>query len=161
GTGGSGEGPGQGDGGAIFVRNGSLTATFITSSGNTVTNGDNTSGTASDLYVLSDGAGNKATATIKNSILGQNDTTTVSAFDADNVNSGTAPGLGTSDSNLVSANPASPNGLTGTITGTNPNFAAAGLADNGGPTKTIALTSNSTAAFGKAETGTGIAIDQR
>ncbi len=36
-------GVGQGDGGAVFVRNGLLKATFITSSGNTVTNGDTTS----------------------------------------------------------------------------------------------------------------------
>ncbi len=152
---------GQGYGGAVFVRNGSLEATFDTFSSNAVTNGDTTSGTASDLYVLSDGSGNQAKATVVNSILGQNGTTTVSDFYAGIFNSGTAPNLSSSGPNLVSDNPPSPNGLTGTITGGNPNFAAAGLTNNGGPTNTIALSSTSTEAIGKATAGTGITIDQR
>ena len=142
-------------------RNGSLTATFDTFSSNTVNNGDTTAGTASDLYVLSDGSGNQATATITNSILGQNGATTVSDFYAGILAPGTAPNLGSSTNNLVSDNPASPNGLTGTITGTNPNFATGMLAFNGGPTNTIALSSASTAALGQATTTTGITVDQR
>ncbi len=113
------------------------------------------------MYVLSDGSGNQATATVINSILGQNGTTAVSDFYAGIFNSGTAPNLSGSGPNLVSDNPVSPNGLTGTITGTNPNFAAAGLAFNGGPTQTIALTAASTAALGQATTTTGITVDQR
>ena len=164
--GGAGSGPqsggaGQGDGGAIFVRNGNLTATFDTFSSNKVANGDTAAGVASDLYVLSDGSGNQATATVTNSILGQNGTTTVSDFYANTYNSGTTPNLASSTNNLVSDNPLSPNGLTGTITGTNPNFATGMLAFNGGPTPTIALTSASTAALGRATTTTGIMVDQR
>ncbi len=161
GTGVGGAAVGQGEGGGVFVRNGSLKASFITSSGNTVTNGDNTNGTASDLYVLSDGSGNQATATIVNSIVGQNGTTTVSDFYAGTYDSGTAPNLGTSTNNLVSDNPASPNGLMGNITGSNPNFVTGMLAFNGGPTQSIALSSASTAALGQATTTTGITVDQR
>ena len=61
----------------------------------------------------------------------------------------------------MSDNPLSPNGLTGTITGTNPNFSTGMLAFNGGPTQTIALSSASTAALGQATTTTGIMVDQR
>ena len=152
---------GQGYGGAVFVRNGSLDATFDTFSSNAVINGDTTSGTASDLYVLSDGSGNQAKATIINSILGQNGTTTIPDFYAGTYNSGTTPNLASSTNNLVSDNPVSPNGLTGTITGTNPNFAPGGLANNGGPTETLSLTPASTEAITKAATGTGIMVDQR
>ena len=152
---------GQGYGGAFFVRNGSLNATFDTFSSNAVINGDTSAGVASDLYVLSDGSGNQATAKVINSILGQNATTAVPDFYAGTNASGTAPNLASSTNNLVSDNPASPNGLTGTITGTNPNFAPGGLANNGGPTETLSLTPASTAAITKATTGTGIMVDQR
>ena len=111
--------------------------------------------------MLSDGSGNQAMATVVNSILGQNSTTTISDFYAGTNGGGTAPNLGTSTNNLVSDNPASPNGLTGTITGTNPNFAPGGLANNGGPTETLSLSTSSTAAITKGITGTGITVDQR
>ncbi len=143
------------------MRNSSLTATFDTFSSNTVKKGDDTAGSASDIYVLSDGSANQATASITNSILGQNGTTTVSDFYAASRSGATPPNLGASGFNVVSNNPASPNGLTGTITGTNPNFASAGLTNNGGPTKTISLTPASTAAIAKAETGSGVPVDQR
>jgi hypothetical protein len=113
---------GQGYGGAVFVRNGTLTATSDTFRSNTVTNGNSTAGTASDLYVLSDSqsgigySGGTASATIVNSILGQNGTTTVSDFYASAINGAAAPGLTGSSHNLVSDDPASPNGLIGTTT---------------------------------------------
>jgi hypothetical protein len=164
-------GPGQGDGGAVFMRNGTLTATFDTFSSNAVTNGDQSAGTGSDIYVLSDrgdggnntrlGSGN-ATATIVNSILGQNATTTVSDFYANANAGGTAPNLGNSKNDLLSLNAILSNSLTGSaITSGSPHFAAIGLTSNGGPTQTIALTSNSTLALGEGATGTGITTDQR
>ena len=122
-------------GGAVFVRNGTLTATFDTFSGNTAAQG------ATDLYVLSDGGGNKATATVVNSILGQNAAATVSDFFANTNGGGTAANLAGSKNDLLSLNATGANALTGTnIAVGSPNFAAAGLADNGGPTKTFALT---------------------
>ncbi len=122
GAGGANGAPGQADGGAVFVRNGTLTATSDTFHTNTVTNGNSTAGTASDLYVLSDSqsgngfSGGTATATINNTILGQNGTTTVSDFYASAINGAAAPSLTGSNHNLVSDNPPSPNGLTGTTT---------------------------------------------
>jgi hypothetical protein len=155
-------GAGQGDGGAVFMRNGTLTATFDTFSGNTFD-------TASDLYVLSDGqsgsgfgsgfSGGTATANIVDSILGQNGTTTVTDFYANAINSAAAPDLTGSSNNLVSDNPASPNGLSGTVAATDPGLDSAGLADNGGPTQTIALVSGSPAIA--AGTPTSVTVDQR
>ena len=161
GTGGGTAGAGQGDGAAVFVRNGTLTANFDTFSGNRAKAGDHTGGIASDLYVLSDGSGKQAIATVTNSILGQNGTGTITDFFAGVFNGGTAPNLGSSTHNLVSNNPASPNGLTGIITGPNPNFANVDAGFNGGPTETLALTAASTAALGQATTSTGISVDQR
>ena len=57
GSGGNAGAAGKGDGGAVFVRNGTLNATFVTFSANTAAQG------GTDLYVLSDGIGNQATAT--------------------------------------------------------------------------------------------------
>ena len=79
-------------GGAVFARNGTVSATFVTFSGNTAAQG------GTDLYVLSDksnggnntspGSGS-ATAQLINCILGQNATTTVPDFFA-NTNAGGA-----------------------------------------------------------------------
>src|SRR5262249_41074233 len=113
----------------------------------------------SDLYVLSDGQSSSATATVVNSILGQNGTTTVSDFYANAINSAAAPTLTGSSHNLVRANPASPNGLTGTVAATNPGLSSAGLANNGGPTRTMALATGS-AALG-AGTPISVTVDQR
>jgi hypothetical protein len=155
-----------GIGGAVFVGNGTLSATFDTLTSNTVTNSDGSSGTASDLYVVS--AGNLpggslgATATIVNSILGQNSSTTVSDFFANSFNGAPAPNLSGSSNNLVSKNPPGASGLTGTLIpqGSNPIFTTGLLANNGGPTQTIALASTS-AALGQGVTGTGTSTDQR
>jgi hypothetical protein len=150
------------------MRNGTLNATFDTFSSNIVTNGDQSAGTGSDIYVLSDksdggnntspGSGT-ATATIVNSILGQNAATTVSDFYANTNAGGTVPNLGNSENNLLRMNATGPNRLTGAIFTGSPNFAP-GLSNHGGPTQTIALTSNSTLALGQASTGTGITVDQ-
>ena len=149
-------GAGQGEGGAVFVRNGTLVATFDTFSSNTAIQG------GTDVAVLSDGSGNRATATLINSILGQNGVTTTSDFYT-TTNGGMAANLAASTNNLVSYNGLGINGLPATalVDGTNPNFAAAGLANNGGPTQTIALTAASTSAIGMGATGTGITTDQR
>jgi ELWxxDGT repeat protein len=94
--GGAGGSPGQGDGGAVFVRNGTLTATLVTFGGNTVTNGDSTAGTGSDLYVLSDAAsgtgfsGGTATAQLTDNILGQS-RPTVPALVANQIGGASAP----------------------------------------------------------------------
>ncbi len=161
GTGGSGAAAGQADGGAVFLRNGTLTANFDTFSSNTVTSGNSVAGTASDIYVLSDGSGNQATATVTNSILGQNSATLVVDFFATTNAGGTTPNLAACTHDLVSSNPVS-FGLPNTVTGTNPDFANNGaLAFNGGPTETIALSSASVSALGQATTSTGVTLDQR
>ncbi len=150
-------GAGQGEGGAVFVRNGTFVATFDTFSSNTAIQG------GTDVAVVSDSFGNRATATLTNNILGQNGVTTTSDFFATTYGDGTAANLAASTNNLVSYNALGINGLPATalVDGTNPNFAAAGLANNGGPTQTIALTAASTSAIGMGATGTGITTDQR
>ncbi len=148
---------GSGLGGAVFVRNGTFNATFDTFSANTAAQ----SGT--DVEVVSDGSGSQAIATLKNSILGQDTTTTVTDFFATTINGGTAPNLVASTNNLVTRNGTGANGLPGgaLVAGTSPSFAVAGLADNGGPTKTIALTVSSTSALVSGTSSTGITTDQR
>ncbi|HVZ43668.1 MAG TPA: Ig-like domain-containing protein [Ramlibacter sp.] len=150
-------GAGSGRGGAVFVRNGTLNATFVTMSGNTAAQG------GTDLFVLSDGSGQRATVTLKNSILGQNAATSVTDFFATTNGGGQAADLSASSNNLVTLNASGSNGLApgALVAGTNPNFDPAGLADNGGPTPTIALTTASTAALQAGAAGTGITVDQR
>jgi hypothetical protein len=151
-VGGSGATAGQALGGAVFARNGSLTATFDTFSRNTVTNGDASAGTASDVYVLSDGSdgGNNtspgsgtATVTLNNSILGQSGTTTVADFVA-TTNGGAGPTMSGAN-NLISSNPTAANGgfTGGVIAATDPMLGP--LAHNGGPTETMALPASSPA----------------
>ena len=163
---------GRGLGGAVFARNGTVSATFVTFSGNTAAQG------GTDLYVLSDksnggnntspGSGS-ATAQLINCILGQNGTTTVPDFVANTNAGGTAPTFTGSSHNLVTLNGTGSNGLPAgaLVAGTDPNFAVAGLANNGGDTPTIALTAQSTAVLGKGITAdypgttTPITTDQR
>ncbi len=148
---------GQGYGGAVFLRNGTLDATFVTFTGNTAAQN------GTDVYVLSDGSGNQAIANLKNNILGQDSSTTVTDFFATTYRSGTTANLAASTNNLVTLNGTGSNGLPigALVAGTSPNFAVAGLADNGGPTQTIALTSASTSALASGASGTGITTDQR
>ncbi|WP_048441934.1 Ig-like domain-containing protein [Caenimonas sp. SL110] len=157
GTGATAGGTGSGRGGAIFVRNGTLNATFVTLSGNIAAQG------ATDLFVLSDGGGQQATATLRNSILGQNAFTSVADFFAATNGGGLAANLSASSNNLVTLNASGSNGLPAgsLVAGTNPNFDPAGLADNGGPTRTIALTTASIAALRAGAGGTGVLVDQR
>ena len=160
GAGGSGANSGTagvGVGGAVFVRNGTLNATFDTFSANTAAQG------GTDVDVVSDGTGNQAIATLKNSILGQDTTTTVTDFFTTTNGSGTAANFGASTDNLVTLNGTGANGLPGAarVAGTSPNFAVAGLADNGGPTPTIALTAASTSVLAAAANANGITTDQR
>ena len=121
-------------------------------SGNTVTASHLSANlyNGTDVFVLSDGAGNQATATLINDILGQNAATILTDFFATTHGGGTAPNLAASANDLVTKNATGSNGLPGSalVAGTNPNFAAAGLANNFGPTKTLALTAASTAALG-------------
>ena len=103
----------SGYGGAVFVRNGTLGATFDTFSGDTVTNGDDSAGSASEVYVLGDGNGSAYAATLIDDILGQSGDSTVSDFVAATFNGGTAPDLSASSNDLVTNNPDG-TGLTGT-----------------------------------------------
>jgi hypothetical protein len=148
---------GVGEGGAIFVRNGTLSATFLTLTGNTAAQG------GTDLAVLGDGSGSQATVSLKNSILGQDAATTVTDFFSTTNGSGTAASYTTSTNNLVTLNGTGANGLPGDalVAGTSPNFAVAGLTDNGGPTPTVALTAASTSALDAGVSGTGVTTDQR
>ena len=157
GTGANNGAAGRGNGGAVFVRNGTLNATFVTFTANTAAQ----SGT--DLYVLSDGSGSQAIATLKNNILGQDTPTTVTDFFASTFSGGTAANLAASTNNLVTLNGTASSGLPSgaLVAGTTPNFAVAGLADNGGPTPTIALTASSTSALAAGVSGTGFTTDQR
>jgi hypothetical protein len=157
-------GAGQGDGGALFVRNGALTAIFVTFSGNTVTNGDSTAGTGSDLYVLSDASsgtgfgGGTATAQLIDNILGQA-SAIVPDFVADQIGGAAAPTL-TGSHNFVSNNSASapldplpsPAVLNNSSV-TDPKFDPKGLQNNHGPTPTLGLLPTSPAL------GAGVAAD--
>lgn len=157
GVGGNAGSAGRGLGGAVFIRNGTLDATFVTFSSNTAAQG------GTDIEVVSDGNGNQAFVTLKNSILGQDVETVVTDFFATSYGGGIPANLAASANNLVTLNGEGVNGLPAEalVVGTTPNFAAAGLADNGGPTNTIALTAASTAALMAGVTGTEIDVDQR
>ena len=96
---------GKGLGGAVFIRNGTLVATSVTFSSNTSAQG------GTDVYVLSDGPGSRAIATLKNSILGQDANTTVTDFFASTNGGGTAADLGASANDLVTLNGTGANGL--------------------------------------------------
>ncbi len=129
---------GEGLGGAIFAVGGSLALLNDTISGNTAAQG------GGGVYV-----GDGATATINNTIIGQNDT---SRWDF------VASGASTSGvGNLIGTQI----GFSGTIVSTaNPLLAA--LADNGGPTETMALESASPAInTGNTAAASGLTTDQR
>jgi len=128
-TGGAGANAGKGLGGAVFSRNGSLTLTNSTISGNTAAQGGR------GVYVLGDGA--TVTATINNTIIGQN-TTSVTDFVASTINSGAKTTSGVN--NLIR----SATNFSGTIVSSADPLLAA-LANNGGPTKTLGLLSGSAA----------------
>ncbi len=156
---------GQGLGGAVFVRNSNLQATFVTFSSDTVTNGDESAGTASEVYTLGDGNGSTFVATFVDDILGQSGDSTVNDFVAGNYDVGTTPDTSASSNDLVTNNPDSGDALTGTdIIGGDPMLGA--LASNGGPTQSMVLQTGS-AAIGAGITAvfpgtdTDITADQR
>ena len=128
---------GQGLGGAVFSRNGTLTILESTLSSNTAADG------ARDVYVLSDGAGNTATATLENCILGQHDNTG-SDFVANTNAQGNMPNLTGSSHDLVRNNPAS-GGLPAAAVASSADPLLTALANNGGPTMTMALMTGSPA----------------
>ena len=157
--------PGQGLGGTVFVRNSNLQATFVTFSSDTVTNGDESAGTASEVYTLGDGNGSTFVATFVDDILGQSGDSTVNDFVAGNYDVGTTPDTSASSNDLVTNNPDSGDALTGTdIIGGDPMLGA--LASNGGPTQSMVLQAGS-AAIGAGITAvfpgtdTDITADQR
>jgi Bacterial Ig-like domain (group 3) len=165
---------GQGDGGAVFVRNGTLTATFVTFSGNTVTNGDSTAGTGSDLYVLSDAgsgtgfSGGSATTQLIDNILGQA-SAAVPDFVANQIGGAAAPTL-TGSHNFVSNNnapePLPSAAVLNSSSVTDPKFDPKALQNHGGPTPTLALLLTSPAlgagvAADYPGTTTPITVDQR
>jgi hypothetical protein len=133
----------------LFIRNGVLTLTYDTFSGNTAAQG------GTDVYVLSDGSGNQATASLVNDILGQI-SNTVTDFVSNTNNSGTAPNLGGSSNNLVRNNGGLPNSAV--VSSADPLLFPP--ASNGGPTQTMALSSNSPA-YQQGVVVSGITTDQR
>ncbi len=143
---------GMGLGGAVFVSNGSLTATFDTFSGNTANQG------GTDVYVLSNGSGAQASASLVDDILGQT-ANTVSDFVANTNGGGTAPNLTGSSNDLVRVNP-STGGLTASAVVSSADPLLSPLAGNGGPTQTMALQAGSPA-IGAGITVSGISTDQR
>src|SRR5262249_25294180 len=129
------------------------TATFDTFTGNTVSNGDHSAGSGSDVYVLSDGntgsgfSGGSPTATNRNCIPGQA-VAPVPRFSPHPINGAAGPALGGSNHNFVSNNSAAgplPSGaVINASTVTDPLLS--GLATgNGGPTPTMALLTGSPA----------------
>ncbi|MDE2508015.1 MAG: IPT/TIG domain-containing protein, partial [Planctomycetota bacterium] len=140
---------GSGYGGAVFMRNGTLNATFDTFSGNTSTNGNTSTGVATDVYMLGDAT--TATATLIDNILGQSSAqTTTSDIAASAINGGTAPTFSGSSNNLVAAE-----GTGGLTSGQySLGFPILGpLTYHSGPTQTIAQLA------GCPGIGTGIAAD--
>ena len=144
----SGSYSGEGLGGAIFNRNGSLTLTNSTISGNTAANGGR------GVYNLGDGA--TATATINNIIIGQADTA-VSDFVGATINGGTSTSSGVGDLIRTAIN------FGGTIV-SNADPQLSPLASNGGPTQTMAIAFTSPALNGgdtTIATRAGLTDDQR
>jgi Concanavalin A-like lectin/glucanases superfamily/IPT/TIG domain len=119
---------GNGLGGALFNHNGTVTVTNSTFSLNTADQG------GSDVFNLSDGAGNTGTADINNSILGQSGPTTITDFASTAANGGYAP-YNTGSHNLMSNRGNFP--AAGVIAATDPMLGPAVF--NGGPTRTMAL----------------------
>ena len=100
GSGGGTIGSGHSSAAPCLVYNGTLTATFDTFTSNTV------STKASDVFVLSDGSGKQATASIINSILGQNTARTTDDFDAyTRPTAARQPNLSGSNNDLVTQQP--------------------------------------------------------
>jgi hypothetical protein len=153
---------GQGAGGALFVRNGTLTATFDTFSANLAPQG------ATDVFVLSDNNATSgsspgtATATLVDDILGQAGPP-ISDFIAAAWGTAAAPNLSNSQYDIVTNNsPSSGTGLAGSgvthiLTG-NPQLGPLDL--NGGPTQTFSLDDGSPA-IRNGRTVPGISTDQR
>ena len=146
-------GAGEGIGGAVFVLNGELNATFVTFSGDTVTNGDSSAGTASELYVLGDGNGTAYATTLVNDILGQSGDSTVTDFGTSAINDGTMPDFTESTNDLVTNDPTDGSGLPSDCVIATGDPMLGPLASNGGPTQTMALYSSSSAI------GAGVAAD--
>jgi hypothetical protein len=121
---------GSGLGGSIFSRNGTLTIINSTLSGNTAAQG------GLDVYVLSDGTSNTATASVVNSILGQTDNT-VTDFVANTNAGGNTPSLSGSN-DLVRNNPAT-GGLPAAAVVSTADPLLAALANYGGPVPTMGL----------------------
>ena len=131
---------GSGMGGAVFMHNGTLSATFDTFSADVVTNGDSTSGDASEIYIVADFAA--ASAQLIDDILGQSGTSLTADIDSSDINTGTGPSFSGSTNNLVTNN--GPGGLPGAaFVGGDPELGP--LASNGGPTDTMALLNGSPA----------------
>ncbi len=122
---------GQGYGGAIFNRNGSVVLTSATVSGNTAADGGR------GLFLVSDGAGNTATAAISNSILGQSDNS-ITDFGTATIGGGNAP-TSSGANNLIR------NQTTFGGTADNADPLIGVLASNGGPTQTMAVLTGSLA----------------
>jgi Ca2+-binding RTX toxin-like protein len=122
---------GKAYGGAIFNRNGSVALTNATVSGNTAANGGRA------LFLVSDGAGNTASAIINNSILGQSDNS-VTDFDSASIRSGNTP-TSSGDHNLIRNQTT----FGGTASSVDPMLGL--LASNGGPTQTMAFLAGSPA----------------
>ena len=139
--------PGQGLGGAIFSRNGSVKILNATISGNTADGGRG-------VFLVSDGEAATADAVIDNSILGQANSG-VTDFATATINGGNAPTSGGTN-NLISNQTA----FGGSASNADPLLGP--LADNGGPTDTHALLSGSPAIdAGDNGAATGLATDQR
>ena len=131
---------GSGMGGAVFMRNGTLNATFDTFSLNAATNGDSTPGDASGIYIVGDGAA--ASAALMDDILGQSGTSSTADIDSSAINAGTAPSFSGSLNNLITDNGVG--GLPdGAYVGGDPELGP--LSSNGGPTQTMALANGSPA----------------
>ena len=142
--------PGSGYGGAVFAVNGTLTATFVTFSGNTADDGESTALDSTDLYVLADGGetgvnGSSASVTLTDDILGQA-TSATGDFVASNINSASLPAM-SGQYDLISNNGPTLGGASGfagaSVSEVTTDVAPplAGFGDNGGPTDTIPLVS--------------------
>jgi hypothetical protein len=138
-SGGSGSGKlegraGQGLGGAVFLHNGTLNATFVTFSSNTAANG------GTDLYLLSDTSQLGTAATLVDDILGQTDSS-VTDFVSSTIGGGSTPSFTGSSHDLVRSGGAA----LGTAVISTDDPLLGQLASNGGPTQTMALMSGSPA----------------
>ena len=142
---------GDGAGGAIFSRNGSLKLVDVTISGNR----SSTSGAGLEVF-----GDSTASFVIQNTIVANNTITANNGATAECVLAGSTVNRSGVGNLMINNGSGSFGACPGVMTTTDPQLDPNGLKDNGGPTPTLAIPLFSSA-MGKADPGTSLPYDQR